>query len=123
MNYVVKKHKHYLWWLVPLVFVGGVAFDLRAFVVSGGSMEPSYHEGERVLVDTLLWHITGLQVGDVVVFRDPKLAIDIKRVSDTPAEAGTYYLLGDNRSHSTDSREWGSIPSSYILGRVVIDLH
>jgi len=30
-----------------------------------------------------------------------------------------YFVLGDNRLHSFDSRSWGSLPKDYIIGRVV----
>ncbi len=33
--------------------------------------------------------------------------------------AGDYYLLGDNRGVSDDSRYWGPVPSAWIIGTVV----
>jgi signal peptidase I len=33
--------------------------------------------------------------------------------------AGEYYLLGDNRGVSDDSRFWGPVPGAWIIGTVV----
>jgi signal peptidase I len=33
--------------------------------------------------------------------------------------AGAYYVLGDNRGASDDSRFWGPVPGSWIIGTVV----
>jgi signal peptidase I len=33
--------------------------------------------------------------------------------------AGEYYLLGDNRGQSDDSRFWGPVPGAWIIGTVV----
>jgi signal peptidase I len=32
---------------------------------------------------------------------------------------GGYFLLGDSRAHSCDSREWGQVPLANIVGKVV----
>lgn len=149
------------------------------FEVHQISMEPTFHEGQRVLVSKLdtLW--SGLflrparaadgrgsspfavQRGQVVVFyRSPTRDDDalIKRVIGLPGDtieisAGQvkingavldepyvhgvvtgcsatcgpltladdqYYVMGDNRLNSLDSRNFGSIPASQIIGRVVM---
>ena len=113
-----------LYLVLFVLAVAALVADIQIFAVTGPSMYPAYQEGDRVLIDRYLWRVTGLYAGDVVVFDHPRGRgwLDIKRVSDHSAERGTYYLLGDNAQNSADSREYGSIPPSYILGRVILNM-
>lgn len=149
------------------------------FEVHQISMEPTFHEGQRVLVSKLdsLWsnifvrtaHAArsptsspfALKRGQVVVFyRTPNRTEDalIKRVVGLPGdtleirdgkvlingsvleepylhdvtttcnsqcgpitiEADHYFMMGDNRVNSLNSRSFGSIPAAQIVGRVVL---
>ncbi|HUY30945.1 MAG TPA: signal peptidase I [Acidimicrobiales bacterium] len=44
-------------------------------------------------------------------------ALDIPR---TTIAAGHYFVLGDCRGNSEDSRYWGTVPQSYIVGKVFV---
>ena len=65
-----------------------ITFVARSFRVDGMSMEPSLHNGERVMVNKVLYHFAQPQRGDVVVFPyplEPKNMF-IKRVIGVPGD-------------------------------------
>jgi len=43
---------------------------------------------------------------------------DHSNVSEVTLGEGEYYVLGDNRTHSNDSRSWGAVPEANIRGKV-----
>ncbi len=41
---------------------------------------------------------------------------------DIQLQEGEYFMLGDNRMFSSDSRRWGILPQDYIIGRTLLRL-
>lgn len=65
-----------------------IFFVAQSFLVQGGSMEPSFYDGERLLVDKLSYRFREPRRGEVVVFgypKDPRRKF-IKRVIGLPGD-------------------------------------
>ena len=96
-------------------------WPLARFVVADTSMAPALLPGDRLLV--LRWGRA--RDGAVVVTRDPEDRVGylVKRVEARVLENGggpaTYRLVGDNRVLSRDSRAFGLVPATLIIGTVL----
>ncbi len=86
------------------------------FIVRGHSMEPSAKEGDFVFVWKLLYRP---RRGDLVVVKDDGqagfLLKKIKEIRD-----GALWLEGDNTQDSRDSRHFGWVPSTALVGRAFV---
>lgn len=152
--------------LIALIIVVPIRmFVAQPFIVSGASMEQTFHTGEYLIVDQLTYHARTAKRGEVIVFRYPKdpSKFFIKRVIGVPGdtisiEGNTvritnaaypngfildepyiakmtpgptvteklgereYFVMGDNRDQSSDSRVWGVLQEDRIVGRAYVRL-
>jgi nickel-type superoxide dismutase maturation protease len=87
--------------------------------VRGDSMSPALRDGDWIVVDRKAYCGTPPRRGDIVLALDPREPSRtlVKRVDDIDLH-GNAGLLGDNLSQSTDSRDFGAVAASAIIGRV-----
>lgn len=139
-------------------------FIAQPFIVSGASMDPTFRNGQYLIVDEISYRLQEPDRGDVIIFRYPKNPKEffIKRIIGLPEEtvsikgdiititkkdgstvslsepyvtnhgngsteshqlkADEYFVMGDNRPESSDSRVWGVLPRDNIIGRAFIRL-
>lgn len=144
--------------VVAVVALAVIAVPVNAYAagvasIPSGAMEPTLNIGDRVLVDKLSFHWTGLDHGDIVL-----MTVEgdtwIKRVIGLPGDViacrggavhrngaridedylragtvtecsavtvppGEFYVLGDHREASNDSRRLGTFATSAVTGRVL----
>jgi len=137
------------------------AYAVQTFFIPSGSMEPTLHTGDRILVNKLSVRFGTINVGDIIVFKAPasehcgdgNFPDLVKRVIGLPGDvmtskgntvyvnghplkepwtyfrtlspqikqvtvpANNYFVMGDNRANSCDSRYWGTVPRSDIIGK------
>jgi len=93
-------------------------FPLMRFRVEDVSMEPTLKAGDYVMINKLSYLFRRPSIGDIVVFRHPSDNQNflIKRIAEV--KDSRYFVLGDNREFSTDSRHFGSIGRNLIVGKV-----
>ncbi len=54
-----------------------------------------------------------------VVIDGHRIMIDGKTITSYTFKQDYYFMMGDNRHHSADSRYWGFVPSDHIVGKAV----
>jgi signal peptidase I len=60
-------------------------------------------------------YINGKRLNEPYVKQDRR---DTRTVPPTKIAKGRYFMMGDNRVQSCDSREWGPVPRKNIIGKV-----
>lgn len=150
--------------LITLVIVLPIrAYIAQPFIVSGASMDPTFKDGDYLIIDEASYLFRSPKRGEVIVLRYPKdpSKFFIKRVIGLPNEtisviggsvtitktdgtqetlkedyakeffgantvkklgADEYFVMGDNRPVSLDSRIWGPVPEKLIKGRALLRL-
>ena len=103
---------------VVLGLSSAIAFAVvrpRRVVVEGMSMEPTLAPGDRLLVVAA----RRLHAHDVVAVRDPRDPgrVLVKRIGAVLEDE--IVVRGDNPAASTDSRSFGPVPTTAVIGRVV----
>ncbi|KKR53452.1 MAG: Signal peptidase I [Parcubacteria group bacterium GW2011_GWA1_40_21] len=141
-------------------------FIAQPFIVSGSSMDPTFANGQYLIVDRISYRFEEPKRGDVIIFRYPldTKKFFIKRIIGLPSETmeiqgaqvaikdkesekslaliepyldakksedyrksislkdDEYFVMGDNRTESSDSRIWGPLKRSLIVGRPFVRL-
>lgn len=156
-------------WTISIITAVVLVFLVKTFLfdtyrVDGSSMNETFQNGDRVIVNKLMNYFTDYETGDVIVFNAANDDLHIKRVIGTPGDTvmvrdnniiindnvyeepyldhhfrrvneylvsdlngepipeDKYIVLGDNRTNSQDSRHYGLIDRSSIIGEVQLKI-
>lgn len=90
----------------------------RRFVVHNDSMQPNLWPGDYLLVDPSAYQHRLPSPGDLVLATHPQdiSTTIIKRVGHVLSS--DVWLLSDNATRGQDSRHFGAVPLSVLLGKV-----
>lgn len=72
--------------------------------------------GDRVKIEDGLLYVNDRQIDEAYV---PQMYEDVRSYSETVVPPHSYFVMGDHRNLSNDSRDFGPVDESYIYGKAV----
>ena len=72
--------------------------------------------GDRVVIDKGRVYVNGKLLRELYV---PAQYVDFRSYAETVVPTNSFFVLGDHRSMSNDSRDFGAVERSYVSGKAV----
>lgn len=109
--------------LVATIVFGVFSYTLYLFIepvkVIGDSMYPTYKDGDVLFISKKFYRLT---LNQIYVYKSPKSNRDVlKRLVSmrTLINKKYLYFLGDNAEVSIDSRNYGYVEETNVVGKVI----
>lgn len=80
---------------------------------------------EKIKIKDQKIYINGQQIEESYLDENAQTYLENKKNFTLEVELGDneYFVLGDNRNHSSDSREWGTLPKNNIIGKAWVSVY
>ena len=73
--------------------------------------------GDRIEVHEGIVRVNGRDLEET--YLDPRLNLSHRSLNEIYVRPNYYFVMGDNRDNSSDSRIWGLVPKKYIYGKAL----